>query len=335
MPPRDLAGPLTALVLVQVSFASLLVAGEYVLDQGLPPLALAALRVLFASLLLALIMFATEIESVRGRDLAALAGLALLGVVLNQFFFLEGLARTTAINASVLIATIPVFTLCVAILLRHEYFDAKRAAGILIAFAGTLILLRVESFTLSDDVVLGNLLIVLNCLVYSFYLVLARSLLARYRSSTVVAWTFLLGAALLVPAGVPDLTATPTVVFTPWVAATLVWIILVPSVLAYSLNNYALKRLHASTVGSFVFLQPVIGVLLSLALLPDESLSLRTALGGLVILAGVLLVSRTEARPRGTRNGGVINREGLAALHGRAQPQPQEDDPRGSRQEAP
>lgn len=292
-------GPLIALLIVQFSFATLAVIGKDVLLAGMPPLALVAIRVLFASLLLGTLALARARERIPWSDLARFAGLSLLGVILNQLLFIEGLKRTTAVNASILIVTIPVFTLLVAVLVGRERFERRAAVGVGVALLGTLTLLHVERFSTTNSLVVGNLLIVLNCLSYSFYLVFSRPLLQRHPSLLVVAATFLMGAIVLVPLGLPDVIgAADAGVFSARVWAELVWIILVPSVVAYALNNYALKRLRSSTVASFVFLQPVFGILLAIAWLPNERLDTRTILAGALILAGVALVVRAErARP--------------------------------------
>lgn len=296
--------PLVALVIVQLSFGSLAAAGKYAIEHGIPPLAIAALRVSIAATILAAVAVARKTQRVPGRDIARLAGLALLGVVFNQILFLEGLERTTAVNASILIVLIPVFTLLIAVLLGRETFDGRRLFAVGLALAGTLALLRAERFDLANDLILGNVLVVLNCLSYSWYLVLARPVLQRHSSSTVVAWTFLLAAVPMAPLGVPDiLAAAPR--FTPPVIGALLWIILVSTVFAYGLNNYALRRLHASTVGGFVFLQPLFGIGVALALLPGESLEPRAVVAGLAILAGVVLLSRTKPVSRVATRPGV------------------------------
>jgi drug/metabolite transporter (DMT)-like permease len=296
---RAPAAPILALVVVQFSFATLAVVGKDALLLGLPPLALAGLRVFFAGLILTTLAFTRSRDRVAWTDIATLAGLSFLGVAANQLLFIEGLQRTTAINASILIVTIPVFTLLVAVVLGREAFDAKRAIGVGVALVGTLTMLHVERFDLGRDVVVGNLLVVLNCLSYSFYLVLSRPVLQRMPSISVVASTFVLSSPILLPLAVPGTVhAAEAGVFTPRLWADLVWIVLVPSVVAYALNNYALKRLRASSVAGFVFLQPVFGILLALWLLPSETLGARTILAGALILGGVLLLVRAErARP--------------------------------------
>lgn len=291
--------PLVALVLVQLLFASLAVAGKYAFDHHVPPFALAAVRVFLAAVILAAAALRMPVRVARG-DLPALFGLALLGVVFNQLLFLKGLELTSVVNVGLLLPTIPIFTFLVAVALRREHFNAARALGIVVALAGAFVLLRAESFDLSNRTALGNLLIVLNSLSYSFYLVLSRPLLERYPPGLVVAWTFLFGALLMIPIGANDVAgAYQAGLFTLPILAAVLWIVAGPTVGSYRLNNYALRHLPASTVGVYVFLQPVFTILLALLFRPDEHLTLRDGLGGALILAGVLLVSRTQ--PESTR----------------------------------
>ena len=328
--------PFAALLFVQFSFASLAVVGK-VAVEALPPIVVAGLRMFFASLFLAAAGIAAR-DRPTGPDLLKILGLSLLGIVFNQLLFLEGLERTTAVNASILVATIPIFTTALAVAFRREALNATRLTGIGVALAGALVLLGVESFDVRSSTQVGNLMIVLNSLSYSFYLVLSRPLLHKYRSITVVAWTFLFGSVLIAPLAAfrsvtVDFGAVPSLVW--WAMA---WIIVVPSVLSYSLNNYALKRVRSSTVATYVFLQPLIGVALALALLPEETLPLRSLLGGLLILGGVIVVSRTErAEPVVAipESGEAMSRDPIESRDAGAQPEPQEDDRRGRRQDAP
>ena len=335
MPGQDWR-PFAALLLVQFSFASLAVVGK-VAVEALPPIIVAGIRMFFASIFLAALAFAAR-ERPRGLDLAKIFGLSLLGIVINQILFLEGLGHTTAVNASILVATIPIFTTGIAVLLGREAPKPLRLIGIGVALAGAFVVLGVERFDLGGETQLGNLMIVLNSLSYSFYLVLSRPLLHRYRSITVVAWTFLFGSVLITPIAAFrsttfDFAQVPSSV---WWA--MVWIVLVPSVLSYSLNNYALKRIQSSTVATYVFLQPLLGVAMAIAFLEGETLPVRSLFGGLLILAGVLVVSRTErvepvvAIPE---SGEAMSRNPIEAADGRAQPEPQEDNRRRGRQEAP
>ncbi len=329
--------PFVALIFVQFFFASLAVVGKVALET-FPPLMVAAMRLFFASLFLAAIAIAVQREHLPLMDAAKLFGLALLGIVFNQLLFLGGLSRTTAVNASILIATIPVFTTFFAILLGQEAPKIVRIGGIALSLLGALAILGIQGFDLRSDFALGNLFIILNSLSYSMYLVLSRGLLRKYRSTTIVAWTFIFGAFVVTPLGALRATTFnfDTVPMVAWWA--MAWIIIVPSVLSYSLNTYALKRIHSSTVATYIFLQPLFGIALAYVIL-DERLNLQTAFGALLVLAGVVLVSRSEAvepmatipdepqprqKPRGP-NKEAMTQEPIEGADGRPKPEPQED----------
>lgn len=291
-------GALVALLATEFSYASLAATSKLAV-RDLDPLFVAGVRVLLGGSVLAIMALSVAREWVERKDLAKLAGLAVLGVVINQGLFLLGVARTTATNATILIATIPVFTVLVALVLRKEHAVPARIVGILVSFSGVGVLLGVEDFNLDPTTVLGDLLILTNSLSFSFYLVLSRPLLAKYRSSTVVMWTFLFAGLVLAPVGAWQGADTEytAVRGTSWAA--LAWVVAIGTVVAYTLNNYALKRLDASTVASFIFLQPILGVALAVILV-GETVGWRAVVGGVLVLSGLLVVTRTEARPVGT-----------------------------------
>lgn len=288
---------LAALVVVQVLFGGLAVAGKLVLPV-VPPLALALLRLgAAAAVLLALERVLVRAPLPSRRDLAAFAGFALLGVVLNQGLFLTGLQHTTATNAVLLVATIPAFTLLVAVLAGHERAGWRKVAGLAVSFAGVLLLVVGSGLDLGLRTLAGNVLIVLNSLSYSVYLVLSRPALQRHDPLTLVAWVFLLGFVEMLLVGLPSLLVVDWGGFTPVTWAALAYALLGATVVTYGLNAWVLRHLSASRVASFVYLQPVFGALFAWWLL-DERLTLPVLLAGLLIVAGVALANRERPPKR-------------------------------------
>lgn len=254
---------------------------------GLPPLSVAALRALGAALILGLAA-GRRLFAVPVRDLGWLALFALLGVIANQALFLEGLARTTQVNAAVLITTIPVFTTGFALLLGRERASVPRLLGIAVGLGGALLLARLEQFDLSNQRITGNLLVIANSASWSLHLVLARPVLQRLDPLVVLAWMFLLGALALVPAGAgPLLAAWPAIPAVSWQA--MIWIVAVPTALAYLLNIRALRDAESSQVAIFTYLQPLVAGVLAWAV-AGERPTLRTLVSALLIFAGVALV---------------------------------------------
>ena len=101
------------------------------------PMAVGAWRMVFAALFLFGIAFAFH-----GRrawparaDLGWLALCSFLGVTANMVLYLEGLKRSTATNAGVMMCLIPVFTFAIAASFRQEPFKMARARGLAIALA--------------------------------------------------------------------------------------------------------------------------------------------------------------------------------------------------------
>src|SRR5262249_50301567 len=108
---RALSSPLFVhliLWLAQVCFASLPVVGRLAMQGSIGPAGIVLARVAGGAIVFSAIAWRRGVLRVRRADLPAIMGCALLGVAANQELFVQGLARSTATNASVLGATIPV-----------------------------------------------------------------------------------------------------------------------------------------------------------------------------------------------------------------------------------
>ena len=284
-----------ALIMVQLFFASLSVAGKIVLRE-LSPMALAAGRVSLAALVFLAVWAAIGRERVALADLGRIAVAALLGIVLNQLLFLSGLARTTATNAIVLGASIPVFTTGVALLLKRERATRYKLTGLALALGGTLAITGLSRFDAGSGGLVGNLLILGNSLAYAFYLVTSRGLFMRLAPLTVITFAFLFGAIGIVPFGVIELVhAAPSVHARTW--AWLVYIALFPTVGAYLLNALALRAAPASLVAVYIYIQPAVGALLAWSIL-GERLHPATGAGAVLIFAGIWLATLDARRDR-------------------------------------
>jgi drug/metabolite transporter (DMT)-like permease len=279
-----------ALVAVQLMFASLSVVAKLALREQ-KPFAIVAVRTPAAALVFLVAWLIGWRERVAPRDLLALCLYALTGIVLNQLLFISGLQRTTATNAVVIGATIPVFTVGVAVLSRREQATPRKLTGLSVAFAGALAVVGTDHF--DSTRLIGNLLVVANSLSFSIYLVISRNLLSRYRTMTVVTFTFLFGAIGVLPFGAADLLAAVGHLSTAtWVA--LGYIVLFPTVGTYFLNAFALKRAPSSLVAIYIYLQPLVGALLAAAMLGERP-SAGTLTGGVFIAAGIWLTNREAA----------------------------------------
>lgn len=280
-----------ALVLVQIMFAALPVAAKIALREVSTP-TITLLRVSAAALVFVLIHKLTLNQKIASRrDYGRLAYYSVLGVSANQLLYLTGLSLTTATAAQTLLTGGPAVTLLVAILLGKEQGTRAKWVGIALAGTGALGLVGVVSM---ETGALGNLIIVLNMIGYSLYLVSARDILHRYHPLTVITWIFIFGALGLLPFGaLPALRELPDTSLATRLV--LLGIILFPTVLAYYLNMWALTKVESSVVSMFIYMQPVLTVLMAMPILGERP-SLRMVPAALLIFAGVALAIRSARR---------------------------------------
>lgn len=285
-----------ALVAVQLLFASLAIVGRIVL-QTVPPGALVLVRITGAALVLVAVQAASGRPWVRDRgDVLRLAVLGVLGVSCNQGFFLFGLRHTTAVNATILVATIPAFTVLGSLLLKREPASALKLGGIALAAAGTVWLIGPDRLSLAPDVALGNALIVTGMIAYTYYLLNSRPLIARWSPITVSAYVMGFGALGVLPIGVPAALGVDFGRVDPVTWALIAYVVVFPTIVAYFLNIWALKRASSNLVAVYIYLQPVFTALVAPLLLEGEGLTSRAALAGLLIFGGVAMVITAERR---------------------------------------
>lgn len=277
---------------MQLAFASHSVASKIILRE-MTPGALAVARACAAAIVFAAYHLARRgLPRVPLRDLPMLALCAFLGISGNQVLFFEGLARSTAINATLLITTIPIFTLLVSLALRYERATVRGVVGIALALAGVLYLLGVEAFTLRSETLLGNALIVGNSLFYGTYLVLVRPLVQRHGSATTVVWLFAFGALWALPYGSSDLIAgAPALSARTWLLVA--YVVVAATLFTYVVNAWALRYAQPSIVAIYIYLQPVAAAVLAVFIL-GESLTPRVLVAALLVFVGIYLATRAR-----------------------------------------
>ncbi len=283
--------PHLALIAVQVLFATWPIIGKIAL-RTVPSVALVGFRVAGAALtLLILARVSGNLQRIETADWPLLVASSMLGLVLNQLLSTKGLSLTTAINATLLSTTIPIFTLLVGVMLGTDRATLRRLLGIALAAAGVLYLIGPGRAQFSSATRNGDLLIVSNSLCYGAYIAISKDLMRRYNALTVITWIFVVGCVVTIPAGAISLAHIPlaSISWRVWLA--ILYIIVLPTAGAYYLNGWALARVPPSTVAVYVYLQPLFAFAVAPIIL-GESLSLQTVIASLLIFAGVLVVTR-------------------------------------------
>ncbi|MUU78479.1 DMT family transporter [Winogradskyella endarachnes] len=283
---------LFALIMVQVlyglnyTFAKIVMNGNFV-----PPFALTILRVGGAAILFWLISIWLPKEKIERADYFKFFIAALFGVCINMLFFLKGVELTTPIHAAAITTITPVIILILSSFVLKEKVTVLKIVGITIAFSGALALtLFGDSDRVGNNVVLGNTFIFLNAIFYSIYVILIKQLTKKYHPFTFIKWLFLFGFFMVLPFGYKELQEVQWETFSPYVYFSIAFVVVGATFGTYLFNPIALNKLKASTVGVFIYLQPVIAGLFALVMGADSMDTIKI-IAMLLIFSGVYLVS--------------------------------------------
>lgn len=288
--------PHIALLCVQLFFGSWPIVGKFAL-KSMSGMTLASFRVCGAALLFIMLRhFRGSVHIKDKRDYVKLLFFSILGIVLNQVLFLTGLSLTTVINASILSATIPIFALIVGVIIGNDSLSLIKILGIILAACGVVYLMNPMNADFGGDYALGNLLLVLNTLCYGSYIAISKNVIKRYGTLTSIFWIFLFGAIIMLPIGFFFADTIDVSNLTPKLWLAIIYIIVFPTVLAYFLNAWALARVAPSVVAVYIYLQPLIAVVLAPILLPNEHWNPRAWVAMILIFSGLFFVTRQKKR---------------------------------------
>ena len=257
--------------------------------RDIRPFDMALLRfVLAAAILWPLGERARRGRTIDRADHRAFWLLGALAIPLNQGLFLVGLQWTTVGHSALLYALTPLFVMLLAAWRLRERVTLGRAAGILLAFAGVLIVLLEYGIELSAGQFTGDLLILLAVLAWSYYTVLGKPYIQKYGAMVVTARAMTYGTILFLPIGLVSIWN-----FHPASVGTDAWLGLLycaigTSVIAYTLWYWALNFIDAAQVAVFNNFQPVIATVLGWLLL-GEPITLTFIAGGVLVLIGVFV----------------------------------------------
>lgn len=281
-----------ALFVVQLLYGLNYTIAKTVMNENfIKPFGFVLLRVIGATALFWLMGLFLPKEKIDKKDYIKFFVAALFGVVINMLFFFKGLEYTSPIHASTIIITVPIIILILSAFILNEKVTKLKIIGVALGLAGALVLtIYGKSARSSDNVPLGNLFVFINAISYSIYVILIKKLTAKYHPFTFIKWLFLFGLIVLIPFGYSELKAVQWQTFTPNVIWSVLFVVIGATFGTYLLNPIALYKLKASTVGIFIYLQPVIAGLFALAMGADFIDAVKIG-AMLLIFLGVYLVT--------------------------------------------
>ncbi len=223
----------------------------------------------------------------------ALALMGFLGIFLHQILQAHGLTLTTAVHTGWLIGLIPIWSALLAAAILREKLDSAKVAGLLLGFLGAALVVtrgKLSGGLLRLPATRGDLLILASTVNWAVYSVVGRRTLARLGSARATAFAMLAGWAMLAPLFVLRAGWTEYARVSAGGWAAIVFLGIGCSGLGYLFWYAALEKLETSRVAAFLYLEPLVTLAAAVILL-GEPMHATTVAGGLIVLAGVFLVS--------------------------------------------
>jgi drug/metabolite transporter (DMT)-like permease len=230
----------------------------------------------------------------QGKDWGYFAVLGFLGITLHQWLQSTGLVTAQATTTGWIIASTPIFMALLGVIILKEHLVWYQIAGIILAAFGVLLVVTkgdLATVTTGKFGAPGDFLVLISAPNWAVFSALSRSGLKKFPSTLMMFYVMSFGwlftsFLFLFSSGTRQI---PLIPWEGWIAITFLGVFC--SGIAYVFWYDALKVLPVAQTGAFLYLEPLITVIVA-ALVLKEALLLATLVGGITILIGVWLVNR-------------------------------------------
>lgn len=218
--------------------------------------------------------------------------LSMLGVVNFNTFVYIGLQTTTATNAVIMLSMTPVLIVGLSFVLLRQTVTVWQMLGIGLSLAGVLMIVGRGDLgsPLARRVNTGDLWVLAAVFSWALYSVCLRWRPAELQPLNFQTTTMLIGMIILAPLYSWDLAHDRLFSLNVATVASILYLALFPSILAYVFWNRAVAELGANRTGQFLHLMPVFGAVLSMIFL-GERLSVFHGEGIALIAMGIWLAT--------------------------------------------
>ena len=297
-PARDPVGWLNNQPYLLLSLTSLFWAGNIVLARHVgnhvPPIALTTIR--WFGVFLILLPFAwphlKRDWPVLRAHLPMLLFLSAIGFAYNNAISYWALQYTQALNALLIQSSGPLFVALWSLILFGVRLTGAQLAGITISLVGVLIIILRGDFSALASISFnkGDVMFASSLVSFGLYSAMMPRRPVTHQLS-LISFTTCCGALMLVPFSVWEYSAGATLKFDTLTLATLAYILIFPSTLAYLFFNRGLALIGPNRAAPFFHLVPVFGSAMAILLL-GEQLKLFHLTGYALVLLGVVIASR-------------------------------------------
>lgn len=257
----------------------------------LPPFTFAAIRFIFASVILVILISARGVRWPRQRrDWLLIAIVGLLQFSLNYGLVFWGEQYISSGLAAVLQSTFPTFGLIIAhFYLPAERMTARRVFGVLLGFVGVAVIFSDQLTIAGEMALLGSIALVLSAVFGSYGNVLVKAYGSEIDPQVLAAGQMICGFPPLLIMGLA-LEGNPfRFRWTMMAVISLAYLVIVGSVIAFALYYWLVRHMAVTKTMLIALVTPVVAVVLGIVVL-NEQLNWRLFAGAACIISGIGLI---------------------------------------------
>lgn len=264
--------------------------------ETVPPSTLAFMRFFIGGFFLAILPTREHKERLNSKDWKDLFVVGSLGLAISNALLNLGLQMTTSTKTAIAASLEPIFTIIFAALMLKEVLQRKTLIATTVSIAGAAMLLldnksisQLINELTSSGGFLGDILVVLSILTTALYSILMKPVAQRIGAIRATSVSFFIGAALLSPIAVLELSQLWPISFTRESLIAIMFLGVICNAVCYLIWNIILRHTDAGVMAVTLYAQPVGGVLVGWLWL-GESLSTTGLIGAGLIFAGIWLL---------------------------------------------
>jgi len=215
-----------------------------------------------------------------------------VGIFVHQMIQVHGLVLTTAVRTGWLIGVTPIWSAVLAAVFLGEGFGPRKLFGLFLGAAGALLVVtrgELSASVFALPATIGDLLVLASTVNWAVYTILGRDTLKRVGSARAITAAMFAGCAMLLPFYLSSAGWQEYQHLSSRSVIAIVFLGVGCSGLGYLFWYAALERIEASQVAAFLYIEPLVTLVAAVTLL-GESVALVTLVGGLLVMAGVLIV---------------------------------------------
>ncbi len=267
--------------------------------QYFEPLETSIIRFLSGGIIFALYVWWREGSlKIERSHILPLAGAGLVGITLNQVFFVYALKNTSSSEVSLIMAITPTVATLLAWFLGQEKIRLNFWISLPLAIAGVALIILTAPGAKLGGGLLGEVLAVCTASSWAAYTVMLRPLLKHYSAARASAYILLFGSAFLLPFGAGQFDFGRMATVPPHIWLALIYCSLAAVVVTNILWFTGVKELGAPRTAFYAYLQPFLGVLAAALILGEAIVPLQIGGGILVVLSMLLYRMKLVSRRR-------------------------------------